>query len=36
VVVIFLGRWVGFTLTTTAAPANEEINLEELENLIPK
>ena len=34
--VIFLGRWVGFTLTTTAAPANEELNLEELENLIPK
>ena len=36
VAVIFLGRWVGFTLTTTAAPANEELNLEELENLIPK
>jgi hypothetical protein len=32
--VIFLGRWVGFTLT--AAPAQDEINLEELENLIPK
>ena len=36
VVVVFLGRWVGFTLSTTTAPANEEINLEELENLIPK
>ena len=36
VVVIFLGRWVGFTLSTTAAPASEELNLEELENLIPK
>jgi uncharacterized membrane protein len=36
IVVVFLGRWVGFTLSTTAAPANEEINLEELENLIPK
>ena len=34
--VIFLGRWVGFTLSTTALPAAEEINLEELENLIPK
>ena len=36
VVVVFLGRWVGFTLSTTAAPVNEEINFEELENLIPK
>ena len=36
IVVVFLGRWVGFTLSTTAAPVNEEINLEELENLIPK
>jgi hypothetical protein len=36
VVVIFLGRWIGFTLSTTAVPATEEINLEELENLIPK
>jgi hypothetical protein len=36
IVVVFMGRWVGFTLSTTAVPANEEINLEELENLIPK
>jgi hypothetical protein len=36
VIVVFLGRWVGFTLSTTAVPAGEEINLEELENLIPK
>jgi hypothetical protein len=36
VVVVFLGRWVGFTLSTTAAPVNEEINFEQLENLIPK
>ena len=36
VVVVFLGRWVGFTLSTTAVPSTEEINLEELENLIPK
>jgi hypothetical protein len=35
IVVVFLGRWVGFT-TSTTVPANEEINLEELENLIPK
>jgi hypothetical protein len=32
--VIFLGRWVGFTLT--APPAGEEIDLEELEKLLPK
>src|SRR5688572_3629896 len=36
VVVVFLGRWVGFTLSTTTAPGNDEINLKELENLIPK
>ena len=36
VVVVFLGRWVGFTLSTTAAPVNEDINFEQLENLIPK
>ena len=36
IVVVFMGRWVGFTLSSTAAPANEEINFEELENLIPK
>jgi hypothetical protein len=34
--VIFLGRWIGFTLTAGPAPAGEEINLEELEKLIPK
>lgn len=33
--VIFLGRWIGFTLTAAPAPA-DEINFEELENLIPK
>jgi hypothetical protein len=33
--VIFLGRWVGFTLTAPPAPA-DEINLEELEKLLPK
>jgi hypothetical protein len=33
--VIFLGRWVGFTLTAPPAPP-EEINLEELEKLLPK
>src|SRR5688572_22014427 len=33
--VIFSGRWAGFTLTAAPAPA-DEINLEELENLIPK
>lgn len=36
VVVVFLGRWVGFTLSTTAAPATDQIDLEQLENLIPK
>jgi len=34
--VIFLGRWVGFTLTTTQAPAGTEIDLNSLEDLIPK
>lgn len=33
--VIFLGRWVGFTLTAPPAPG-DEINLEELEKLLPK
>jgi hypothetical protein len=33
--VIVLGRWVGFT-TSASAPPDTEINLEELENLIPK
>jgi hypothetical protein len=33
--VIFLGRWVGFT--TSSQPATEPgVNLEQLENLIPK
>jgi hypothetical protein len=34
--VIFLGRWVGFTLTAPPVPAGEEINLEDLERLLPK
>jgi hypothetical protein len=34
--VIFLGRWVGFTLTAPPDPAGEEINLEDLEKLLPK
>jgi hypothetical protein len=33
--VIFLGRWVGFT-TSSTPPPTEEINIEELEKLIPK
>jgi len=33
--VIFLGRWVGFTTSSVPAPA-DEINIEELENLLPK
>lgn len=33
--VIFLGRWVGFTSTSVPTPA-DEINIEELENLLPK
>lgn len=31
--VIFLGRWVGFTLMAPPEPAGEEINLEDLERL---
>ena len=34
--VIFLGRWVGFTLTSTDAPVGTEIDLNSLEDLIPK
>jgi hypothetical protein len=35
--VIFLGRWVGFTLSSAApTPGQDEINLEQLEDLIPK
>jgi hypothetical protein len=34
--VIFLGRWVGFGSTTAPTPAEDEINLEELERLLPK
>lgn len=34
--VIFLGRWVGFTLTSTTGPGGTEINLDGLEDLIPK
>jgi hypothetical protein len=33
--VIFMGRWVGFNPTSAPAPG-DEINLEELENLLPK
>jgi hypothetical protein len=36
IVVVFMGRWVGFTLSTTAAPLTDEIDLEQLEKLIPK
>jgi|SRR5688572_22099795 len=35
IAVIFLGRWVGFTLTAPV-PAEEEINLEDLEKFLPK
>jgi hypothetical protein len=34
--VIFLGRWVGFTTASTPAPADPTIDLEKLEDLIPK
>ena len=34
--VIFMGRWVGFAPASAPAPAADEINLEDLENLIPK
>jgi hypothetical protein len=34
--VIFLGRWVGFTSASTPAPGDNEINLEDLEDLLPK
>jgi hypothetical protein len=36
VVVIFLGRWVGFTLSTATPTVDDGVDLEELENLIPK
>ena len=34
--VIFLGRWVGFTTSSVPAPADTDINIEELEKLLPK
>jgi hypothetical protein len=34
--VIVLGRWVGFTTSSTPAPADPTIDLEHLEDLIPK
>jgi hypothetical protein len=34
--VIVLGRWVGFTTSSLPAPADPDINLEQLEDLIPK
>ena len=34
--VIFMGRWVGFAPASTPAPAADEIDLEDLEDLIPK
>jgi hypothetical protein len=34
--VIFLGRWVGFTTASTPAPADPTIDLERLEDLLPK
>ena len=34
--VIFLGRWVGFTTASTPAPADPTIDLEHLEDFIPK
>jgi hypothetical protein len=34
--VIFLGRWVGFTTASTPAPADPSIDLEKLEDLLPK
>ena len=36
VAVIFLGRWIGFTLSTATPPVDDGISLEDLENLIPK
>jgi hypothetical protein len=36
VVVVFLGRWVGFSVSSQPAPSDPGINLEELENLLPK
>ena len=34
--VIFLGRWVGFTTSSQPAAHEPDVNLEQLENLIPK
>jgi hypothetical protein len=34
--VIFLGRWVGFTTSSVPVPAGNEIDLEKLEDLLPK
>ena len=36
VVVVFLGRWVGFSVSSQPAAVDPGINLEELENLLPK
>lgn len=34
--VIVLGRWIGFTTSSTPAPLDPEIDLEKLEDLLPK
>ena len=34
--VIFLGRWVGFTTSSQPTPSDPDVNLEKLEDLIPK
>ena len=34
--VVFLGRWVGFTTTSVLTPEDSDINIEELEKLLPK
>jgi hypothetical protein len=34
--VIVLGRWIGFTTSSTPAPLDPEIDLEKLEELLPK
>jgi hypothetical protein len=36
IAVIVLGRWVGFTTASTPAPADPTIDLEKLEDLLPK
>jgi hypothetical protein len=36
IAVIFLGRWVGFTLSTATPTLDDGVDLEKLEDLIPK